>query len=429
MQTLLEQTDSQPHSLSDFIAHSPELELIVWCARSDIDDATSFRIHQLLRQSIDWQQVISLAQLHAVLPLVYTNLNARFSSEVPADSLGQLKLRFRQSLFQNLRLSRELVNLLEQFHAHGVSAIPFKGPVLALTGYGDLSLRIFADLDILVKPSDYPKVREILRLQGYTSLQSPWLFGSDTYDISQMKEMGECTFIHPEQPIYIDLHNRLIAGFMFDLTSDFEAFRDRVHPTTLFNRTFESLRPEDLLIYLCVHGTKELWAKLGWVCDVAQVLRSYPNLNWDEIWQEAKRLRVEKMVILGLLLVQKILYIDTHKLIQPEIPAVVHQLAYQIHSRILHHPEHLPKGLTWERFWFHWCAMSRKRDRIRYGFKGALAVTIVPLLNLFRPSHNDQVFFPLPKSLYLCYYAIRPVRLLIMLAKSLSNRELSQKNI
>ena len=33
----------------------------------------------------------------------------------------------------------------------GVEAIPFKGPVLALQAYGDLGLRVFRDLDFLVR--------------------------------------------------------------------------------------------------------------------------------------------------------------------------------------------------------------------------------------------------------------------------------------
>lgn len=422
MQTLLEQIELQSQALSFSIVHNPEVELMVCCAHTHLDEASTQRIQVLLQQPINWQRFVQLCQLHAVLPLIYTHLHNRFAEAVPPEVLVSLRLLFHQRLFHNLRLSRELVNLLTLFKAHGISAIPFKGAVLATSAYGNLSLRMFADLDILISPSDAVKARDLLQSQGYFARQSPWLFTSEQDDLAQLKSQGECTFVHPNSEIGIDLHTRLIAGTLFDLSSGFESFCDRVQPVTIANHTTHSFCPEDLLIFLCVHGTKELWARLGWICDVAEVLRSSPDLDWDVVWREAHRLRVEKMLLLGLLLVQRVLSVETSTWIQIEVTPEIQQLAEQVYRRIYDQPERLPKGLTWERFRFHWTAMSGLRDRLRYSLQGAIAVTIVPLFNLFRPSYRDHNFFPLPQAFYFCYFFVRPIRLISVLEERLLSK-------
>jgi hypothetical protein len=45
---------------------------------------------------------------------------------------------------------------------------------------------------------------------------------------------------------------------------------------------------EDLLLILCAHGAKHLWMALGWICDVAELLRVHRDMNWPDILEEAR---------------------------------------------------------------------------------------------------------------------------------------------
>ncbi|MCC5639670.1 nucleotidyltransferase family protein [Nostoc sp. CHAB 5844] len=47
---------------------------------------------------------------------------------------------------------------------------------------------------------------------------------------------------------------------------------------SLLNVPVPTLAPEDLLLSLCVHGAKECWGKLKWICDVAELIRTNPAL-------------------------------------------------------------------------------------------------------------------------------------------------------
>jgi len=50
----------------------------------------------------------------------------------------------------NFFLTKELLELLTLFEAHCIPASPYKGPALAIMAYGNLALRQFSDLNILV---------------------------------------------------------------------------------------------------------------------------------------------------------------------------------------------------------------------------------------------------------------------------------------
>ena len=66
-----------------------------------------------------------------------------------------------------------------------------------------------------------------------------------------------------------------------------------------------ALAPEDSLLILCVHANKHQWSRLGWICDIAEMLRSHPDLNWPVVMEQARMLRSERMLLLGLLLARE----------------------------------------------------------------------------------------------------------------------------
>jgi hypothetical protein len=58
---------------------------------------------------------------------------------------------------------------------------------------------------------------------------------------------------------------------------------------------------------LCVHGSKHAWEQLKWVCDVAEVIRSHPNLDWERIFSNALNWRCLRLVYMGLSLAHLVL--------------------------------------------------------------------------------------------------------------------------
>src|SRR3954447_20354890 len=122
-----------------------ESDIVVACARIRVDDDCARQIRSLvLTPGLNWSRVTELARLHCVSPLLYRNLKAICSTDVPAAHLEKLRLEYHLGARQNLALTAEMLRVLDCFAAGGVSGLPFKGPMLAYAVYGDLSLRWFA---------------------------------------------------------------------------------------------------------------------------------------------------------------------------------------------------------------------------------------------------------------------------------------------
>src|SRR5438067_2363962 len=72
----------------------------------------------------------------------------------PPSLLDPLRARAREIAARNLYATGELHRLLDVLADAGIAAMPWKGPALAAQLYGNLALRPFLDLDVLVRRRD-----------------------------------------------------------------------------------------------------------------------------------------------------------------------------------------------------------------------------------------------------------------------------------
>src|SRR3989442_3875618 len=110
---------------------------------------------------MDWEWLLRSRHPQGLLPLLYRRLGSRPDS-VPAAIRGALREGFEANARRALRLTAELLRLHEQLASRGVTVIPYKGPVLAASVYGDLALRPFSDLEFLVHRRDADRAEHVL---------------------------------------------------------------------------------------------------------------------------------------------------------------------------------------------------------------------------------------------------------------------------
>jgi len=67
-------------------------------------------------------------------------------------------------------MADELAAIAGLLDGHGVECVPYKGPTLALRAYGDLAMREFGDLDLLVRARDVLKAKSVLMGRGYVPI-------------------------------------------------------------------------------------------------------------------------------------------------------------------------------------------------------------------------------------------------------------------
>jgi len=307
-----------------------EVDLLLQCARSCLNTQHVQHIQTLLQETLDWAYVTRMALQHGVMPLLYWNLNKACPDSVPANILQRLRTNFYQTSARNLSLAGELLKVLHHLKEHNIPAIPFKGPTLAISAYGNLSLRQFGDLDIFVHKRDLTRAAEILLSQGYQARNQL----HQEHHTDPLEEKYH-TFIRKDGLVGVDLQ-WMIAGNHFSFKLDHKDWQARLAPVSLAGGTVLSFPPEVMLLILCVHGSKHCWTRLQWVCDVAELLRAHPRMDWERVIGLASQVGGQRMLTLGIVLAHDLLgtTLSTEELkrfIQDEVAeSLVRQLRSQM---------------------------------------------------------------------------------------------------
>lgn len=297
-----EVTNRMSNSLLEIISASAEAELLVHCARLEIDPARAERIRKLASSNLDWTRLLSLAQRHALVPLLFFQLNRVAANQVPPGQLKQMRDRSQSNAALNVLLAGEMVRLLELFEEHQIPAVPYKGPAIGVGIYGNLALRQFADLDILVPDTDVWKATDLLIAEGYRAH-----FTIPARKQSSFIRLGYVRlFNHKTEATTVELHWRLAPRF-FGASFDPSKLWQRARRLELQGSRVREPSPEDLILMLCIHGAKDCWEKLEWVCGLAELIRSEPQVDWQRLLHHAKEIRCLKMVSLGLVLADELL--------------------------------------------------------------------------------------------------------------------------
>jgi len=388
----------RPYNQASAANRCPEAELLLCCARTQMDPERAERIRTLLREDLDWDYVRGLAFRHGMLPLLYWHLNAIYPEAVPNASLDSLRAGFYAIARNNLFLTGELRKLLQLFEEHKIPALPFKGPALAALVYGNLTLRDFSDLDILVHKRDVLRAKTLLISQGYC----PWRQFTDAQEAALLRSFHAYAFIRNDGMVTIDLHWRFVPSpffFPFNLKHLWECLEQMSFAGT----TILHIPPEDLLLILCVHGAKDRWSRLIWICDIAELIRAHWRMDWTRVIEQARALSSERKLLLGLLLASDLLgaALPEDVLQRVQTSPVVQSLAMQVRERLFSASDittEMVKGIA-----LHLRVTDRLRDRVSY--------LLYCLCLVITPNAADQALLALPVCFSFLYYLLRPIRL------------------
>lgn len=255
----------------------------------------------LLERAPDWDYLIRLAERHRVVPALSGRL-AAFAGEVPEQHVAGLRRRARSVSFTNLALTGKLLRLLALLRERDIPAIPYKGPALAQSAYGDIGLRQFTDLDILVRKRDVYRIKELLVSDG---CRPAWLL-TPAQEAAVLSHYYEYPFLCNDTGMLVEIHWEFAERF-FSFGFDLDQIWERSETVEIQGRTVPTLSPEDSLLVLCAHGSKHFWGRLSWVCDVAQTVSRRQDLDWEALTGRSRALGLRRVLWLGLFLASELL--------------------------------------------------------------------------------------------------------------------------
>jgi hypothetical protein len=359
--------------------------------------------------SLNWEHLFRLSLTHRILPLLYHNLIQSLGQPLPLELQTDLTTHIRPHQKQILRMTFELLRVLDILKQNKVSALSYKGPLLALIAYGDSTLRSFDDLDILVTAVDYFKPKEILRQYGY--ITPPYIALSDRAEDRFRYYFGEYPMVREKNGICLDIHRRPLGNGDLTLFGNLPQLWNRLITLTIAGQEIQTFSHSDLLIYLCMNGFKDGWEILRSVCDVAGILqRQAEHLEWDYILSETRQLKIDRIIGFGLLL--------AHQLLEAPLPGQVLAhiktdrstiwLTDRICRKFMHEFETLKSRNPIEALILKWVGLKYRSARRKYIF-GSIERMIKFSLAI---NYRDTDVIQLPKPLHFFYYLIRPIRII-----------------
>lgn len=286
-----------------------ELELLLLCSRTHIDENRRSRIVLALESQLDWHALVTLAKRHGLIPLLFRSLSGVGMWRVPADIATQLRVSSETHGFQNIVYLSVLLRLQQALADAGIVAIPYKGPALAAYLHGSVGLRQMVDIDLLVRPPDALAARRVLVAHG--CVPSPQL--TRLLAAARVKYHCDFTFVAGNR-VSVDLNWRISPVYWRLPTIPAQAW-DRLGQLSLGGGSVPWFAAEDLLLILCLHASKHRWDTLKWVVDIAELLRLNPDIRWREMLESAGRHGARRMLSVGVYL--------AHDLLEAPLPADV----------------------------------------------------------------------------------------------------------
>ena len=374
---------------------APEVRLALLGARTVLPPAVREEMRAIIDAGVRWERLGAYLDRHHLAPLFNRHVPA-LAGSIPEDVAGRLQAFGRRLALTNLAQANELVRVVKLFGEAGIDVIPFKGLMLGATVYGDLGLRRFGDLDVLVHRADLERSRDVLAANGY----APYRIMTPRKEQAFFRTGMGFEMVRHDQRAIVELHwTFLNRAHAFRL--DPEDVWRRSRTVDLWGTTLRTFAPEDHLLYLCAHGSKSFWERLVWVTDVAELVRR-ERVDWTVLLGRAREIHAERMLYLGLLLAVRLFDAPVPADVvaaaeaDPDLPA----LARWVESHAL--PLAAVPFADADKPWFHLQMRERFTDRLPY--YGHL-LWIMP-----QPNRRDRAFVQLPRYLTFLYPVVKPIR-------------------
>ena len=380
---------------SNLVGSRVEHELLLSCCRTSVDPRVVQRVEEILAQPLDWDYLFGFGRRHGLSPFFYVQLLQIAANKVPTPELARFKLHYQENAARNLLLTDELARILRALSDASIDAIPYKGPALSVFAYGNLTYRRFLDLDVMVRKADVWRAKEVLVEAGFAAT-SDW---TESQQELLLRTQHNLQFTREGGRLLVELHWEVASG-LFVRSMQAEALWERLETMTLKEQVVKTLAAEDLLLALCVHGSKHLWERLSWICDVAELLRSHPHMDWTAVWDRAETGESQRMLALGLALAQRLFDAPLPEEISRRIndertSGLVKETCNRVFQRDGEELATINESLQ-----FNLKVRDGWRSRMRY------------IRLMFRPTDADVGSITLPAGLGFGYYLLRPIRFL-----------------
>lgn len=332
-----------------------------------------------LASDIDWTWLVEHALSHGLGALLCRHLTEVAGDLVPDDIAIAATTYARDRASYTETAVAELAELVSVLAASGVCVLPFKGPVFGAQAYCDPSLRVFADLDLLIAAEDITAALAVLDRLGYRS---------DVADLSP-RRMRDYHRYNGQDALFAAGRMAVEPHWAFaprtlSMAFDPMTLWARAGSIEVSGRPLPCVAPEDAMLIACLHGGKEQWSRLSWIADVAALMQAHV-LDWTAILERAGASGLRRMVLLGARLAERLLDAALPEPLPAAIIAdrAVDRLVDRVQGGLFAGAAAAPSVFQFTGF--RWSMRERWSDRLRYLSRTLLTARVTHFRSLDLP--------------------------------------------
>jgi hypothetical protein len=352
-------------------------------------------IRQAVSQPVDLLKAINLASRHGLAPCVIQELLQHATAALPESAVVEFRRWLRAHTLRSMQLTTQLIQILDRLEGQGIPTLALKGPVLAQQLYDQPFRREFTDLDILVPKEAVGQVIALLSADGFEAQ-----FGLSSVQLTRFqKNWCEMALYYRARNIVVEIHWRLFSpGYSFSPAA--ETAWEATGEVFIAQRSITTLSVENQLLFACLHQAKHNWSRLGWIMDLAALVKQSTHMNWKEVPNRAGHFGTARMIRVSLELMQNLFGVPLPSPIKEwaapdkQSKNIAGRVKQRLFSADCNADERMPTDPLFR------AAMESKYDRAFYWFD-----------NILRPTPLEWALLPLPDRLYPLYYPIRVGRL------------------
>jgi len=278
------------------VAWQDLVKFIQCVSRKHLSRAEVDHVFRFVKKEVPWDHLVILAGIQGVDGFVYYHMNRLgLLSSLPKSVPDQLEDSYARTRKRTLAILNEAEVLSTRLEHALIPVIALQGLSLINTLYQDPGLRQLGDMDLLVKPGDKNRLKELLCQAGFWS---PYRNYPD---------------LLLKSDVLIDIHTHVLN--LDRIESRRYLFPENLAPMwekaiPLFNQAngLLTLDPCDNFIALAAHALKHSYSRLIWLVDLHEFFIKWANNanGLDKVIGRAQFWHQERVVLYALILLESI---------------------------------------------------------------------------------------------------------------------------
>ncbi|MSP12358.1 MAG: hypothetical protein EXR62_05305 [Chloroflexi bacterium] len=266
----------------------PEDQFLYLSTRQKLTAAHTAALIALSRaHDLQWQTIYAIAEEQGVAPLIHTHLASPQLGQalpIPQNVRDAFKTKYMRNVFVNRQMGAAMREALQLLQEKSIDVMIVKGEALNYLVYERPWYMETGDIDLVVRnrPDEIdPQILDKVLL----------IFLKFNLRNTRFKRHIEVDYV---------LHHDFTMNGILPIDGARvwrEATKVRLHEHEVF-----VMSPEDMLLAAVINSCRKRFFKLKSLCDIAEIIRKYPQLDWDKFATRARDYHCNNIALTALLL-------------------------------------------------------------------------------------------------------------------------------